>query len=119
MLDRLEAVWWPYRLHRKVAAFGSEKTSEAIGFYLNAIEELLSLAGFKHHPGYTIEHYLQELESIGPVQADAALAAAFNSIYHNNEVGHPEAVENYRQLFRSLYNMGLPELQSAAVKSEP
>ncbi|MGD8846738.1 MAG: DUF3488 and transglutaminase-like domain-containing protein [Desulfobacteraceae bacterium] len=110
--------WRAYHLHRKVALYGSEKSSEAIGFYLNAIEELLSLAGFKHHPGHTIERYLAELESMGAVQADDALAAAFNGIYYNNEEGHLEAAENYRRLFRSLYDMGLPALQSAAVKSD-
>ena len=74
--------WRAYRLHRKVAVYGGEQPSKAIRFYLNAIEELLSLAGFKHHPGHTIERYLGQLESMGAVQADAALAAAFNSIYY-------------------------------------
>lgn len=111
--------WRAYRLHRKVAVYGSEKPSKAIKFYLNAIEQLLSLAGFEHHPGHTIERYLGQLESMGAVQADATLAAAFNGIYYNNEVGQQEAVENYRRLFQGLYNIGLPALQSAAVKSGP
>ena len=106
--------WLAYCIERKVNSYSADHPHEAVTFYLSAIEELLELAGFKTPAGYTIERYLQHIESIGGASSDPALAAAFNRIYYNGEAGEQEVMRNYQQLFQSLYQSGFRNLQSLA-----
>lgn len=106
--------WRAAFINRKVTNYPAEQPGEAVAFYLSAIEDLLKLAGLNTPPGYTIESYLQNLESLGGGAGDPALAAAFNRIYYNREAGERQIVDQYRQLFQSLYQSGIRNLQSLA-----
>ncbi len=111
--------WLAYRIQRKVNGYAADQPQKAVKFYLSAIEELLELAGFKNPAGFTIERYLQHIESIGGAHSDPALAAAFNRIYYNGEAGEQAAVKNYKQLFQSVYQSGFRNLQSLAKADGP
>lgn len=107
-------LWMAYRIDRKVAAYTAHQPQMAVNFYLSAIEELLRLAGFRHPLGYTIEKYLMHIEVITSEPRNDTLSTVFNRIYYNSEQGEQEAIQDYKQLFRSLYSLGFRKLQSIA-----
>ncbi len=111
---RYRHLWWAYRIERRVSGYAADQPQKAVAFYLSAIEDLLKLAGFENPPGYTIESYLQHIESIGGTPCDPALSAAFNRIYYNSEAGEQEIMHKYKQLFQSLYESGFRTLQAIA-----
>jgi len=106
--------WLAYGIERKVNSYPADQPQKAVRFYLSAIEELLELAGVKTPAGYTIERYLQHIESIGGAASDPAMAAAFNRIYYNGEAGEQEVMRSYQKLFQSLYQSGFQNLQVLA-----
>lgn len=108
--------WLAYRIYRKVAAYPGQQPRKAIKFYLSAIEDLLGLAGFQPPPGYTIERYLEHLQSIIDIEGNGVLAGAFNRVYYNNEGGEPQNMQHYKQLFRNIYSIPLRDLRLQAKK---
>lgn len=106
--------WMAYRISRKVDGYRTESPREAVAFYLAAVADLLELAGFDLPAGYTIERYLQRIETIDGARNNPALAAAFNRIYYNGEAGDRDAMGNYKQLFQSLYRSGFQNLKALA-----
>ncbi len=111
---RYAHLWRAHRLGRAVAAFQAEQPREAVAFYLDAIDELLRLAGFRHPPGQTIEQYLRHIEAFGSGRLDPILTDAFNRIHYNAEAGDHQVIAAYRDLFLSLYRMNFQRLQSVA-----
>lgn len=113
---RYKHLWQAYSLERRVKSYSARQPRKAVAFYLSAIEDYLNLAGFNAPPGYTIERYLQHIETIGGARSDLSLAAAFNRIYYNNEAGEQAVMHKYKLLFQSLSGTGFRNLQRIAAE---
>jgi transglutaminase-like putative cysteine protease len=102
--------WRAYLIKRRLDAIEAIADDEAIAIYLQAIDELLGIAGYQRPAGQTIEKLLDRLAALNiPVQG-GTISREFNLVnYSNREINTD--LSHYSRLFNSLYSLSHGDLR--------
>lgn len=98
--------WYEHRLAARVTAYRDSDIREAQTFYLQSIDELLTLRGFSRPAGLSIESFCDWLSDQLAAQVPASLTRDFNTVQYIQGAGLTgQDAAHFRQLFFRLYRV--------------